>query len=126
MHKFKKTLFILISTIIIIVVVFIIFISPITKYLVEKYDEKYTGRQIKMDWAYVNLFTGYTHFSNLKIYEFKSDSIFFSADGLSIRVAMFKLFSKTYEISELTLNRPHGIVIQNKKDFNFNDLIEKF
>ena len=126
MHKFKKTLFIFISTIIIIIVVFILFISPITKYLVEKYDEKYTGRQIKMDWAYVNLFTGYTHFSNLKIYEFKSDSIFFSADGISISVAMFKLFSKTYEISELTLNHPHGIVIQNKKDFNFNDLIEKF
>jgi hypothetical protein len=107
-------------------VVVILFISLITKYLVEKYDEKYTGRQITMDWAYVNPFTGYIHFSNLKIYELKSDSIFFSADGVSANIAMLKLFSKTYEISRFTLNHPRGTIIQNKKDFNFNDLIEKF
>ena len=79
-----------------------------------------------MDWAYVNPFTGYIHFSNLKIYEEKSDSIFFSADGVSVNISMLKLFSKTYEISKLTLNHPRGIIIQNKKDFNFNDLIDKF
>jgi hypothetical protein len=71
----------------------------------------------------VNPLTGYIHFSNFKIYELKSDSIFFSADGLSANVAMLKLFSKTYEISKLTLNHPRGIIIQNKKDFNFNSLV---
>jgi hypothetical protein len=104
-------------------VVVIILISPITKYLVKKYDEKYTGRQITMDRVFVNPLTGYIHFSNFKIYELKSDSIFFSADGLSANVAMLKLFSKTYEISKLTLNHPRGIIIQNKKDFNFNSLV---
>jgi len=126
MHKLKKTLFIFISTIIIIVVVVILFISPITKYLVEKHDEKYTGRQITMTRAYVNPFTGYIHFSNLKIYELKSDSVFFSAKGVSVNIAMFKLLSKTYEISKFTLNHPRVIIIQNKKDLNFNDLVEKF
>jgi hypothetical protein len=104
-------------------VVVIILISPITKYLVKKYDEKYTGRQITMDRVFVNPLTGYIHFRNFKIYELKSDSIFFSADGLSANVAMLKLFSKTYEISKLTLNHPRGIIIQNKKDFNFNSLV---
>src|ERR1035437_3619443 len=126
MNKLKKTLFILISSIIIIGVLVIAFISPITKYLIEKYDEKYTGRQITMNWAYVNPFTGYIHFSDLKIYELKSDSVFFSANGISLNIAMLKLFSKTYEISECTLDRPRGIVIQEKKDFNFNDLVDKF
>ena len=126
MHKIKKPLLIFIGTIVIIVVVVILLISPITKYLVEKYDEKYTGRQIKMDWAYVNPFTGYIYFSNLKIYELKSDSVFFSTSGVSANFAMLKILSKTYEISEITLNRPRGIIIQNKKDLNFNDLIKKF
>ncbi len=126
MHKFKKPLIIVISSIIIIVVVVIIFISPIAKYLVQKYDEKYTGRQIKMSWAYVNPFTGYIHFSNLKIFELNSDSIFFSADGVSANIAMLKLFSKTFEISKITLNHPRGTIIQNKKDLNFSDLIKKF
>src|SRR5476649_1581221 len=111
MSKLKKAIVIFSSSIILIVVLVILFISPITKYLVEKYDEKYTGRQITMNWAYVNPFTGYIHFSDLKIYELKSDSIFFSANGISLNVAMLKLFSKTYEISECTLDRPRGIVI---------------
>lgn len=126
MHKLTKTLVILLGSIIIIVVVVILFISPITKYLVEKYDEKYTGRQITIDWAYVNPFTGYIHFKNFKIHELISDSVFFSATGVSINVSMLKLLSKTYEISDFTLSNPRGIIIQNKKDFNYSDLIERF
>jgi len=128
MRKFKKPLIILFITITTLVVLTIVFISPITKYLVEKYDAKYTGREIKMDWAYVNPFTGYIHFSNVKIYELNSDSIFFSANGVSANFSMFKILSKTktYEISDLTLNRPNGIITQNNKEYNFNDLIQKF
>ena len=128
MHKFKKPLIIFIVAITILVVLAIVFISPITKYLVEKYDTKYTGRQIKMDWAYVNPFTGYIHFNNVKIYELNSDSIFFSATGVSANIAMFKILSntKTYEISDITLNQPNGIITQNNKEYNFNDLIKKF
>ena len=129
--KLKKTMIIVIGVILITVVVVILLISPITKYLVEKYSEKYTGRQIRMGWVYVNPFTGYVHFSKLKIYESKSqsalkDSIFFSASGVSLNFAMLKLLSKTIEIKELTLDQPRGRILQNKKDFNFDDLIKKF
>jgi hypothetical protein len=104
----------------------IIFISPITKYMVEKYDLKYTGRQITMDWAYVNPFTGYVHFENFKIFEFRSDSVFISSKGVSANFEMRKLLSKTYEISELTLNKPHGILVQIDTILNFDDLVQKF
>jgi len=126
MHKLKKTLIIFFSTIIIVAVVVILCISPITKYLVEKYDVKYTGRQIKMDWAYVNPFSGYIHFENLKIFELKSDSVFFSASGISANISMHKLLSKTYEIQELTIIKPYGIIIQNNQELNFRDLIDRF
>ncbi len=125
-HKLRKILLIIIGVILIISVVIILFISPITKYLIEKNDEKYTGRNITMDWAYVNPFTGYVHLNNLKINEFKSDSVFFSAKGISINFSLFKLFSKTYEISQLTLDQPRGFIIQNKNDFNFNDILKMF
>jgi len=42
MHKLLKTLLILVGVFIAIAAIVIIFISPITKYLVEKYDLKYT------------------------------------------------------------------------------------
>jgi len=126
MPRWKKAVIISFITILIAMGVVIALISPITKYLVEKYDVKYTGRQITMDWAYVNPFTGYFHFENLKIYELNSDSVFISAQGVSINFAMRKLLNKTYEISELTLSHPRGILIQNKKVLNFDDLIERF
>ncbi|MEP7169391.1 MAG: hypothetical protein ABI855_08460, partial [Bacteroidota bacterium] len=124
--KLKKTLLIITGIIVIVVVVVIAFISPITKYLVEKYDVQYTGRQIKIGIPYVNPFTGYIHFGNFRVFESNSDSVFFSAEGLNINFAILKMLSNTYEITELTLNNPRCTVIQNKQDFNFNDLLEKF
>jgi hypothetical protein len=127
-HKRLKKILLTIGIIFIIIpTLIIIFISPITKYLVEKYSVKYTGRQIKMNWAYVNPFTGHVHFSNLKIYEAQNDSIFFSAEGISVDIALRKLLSKTYEITDLILDKPKGILILNKRnDFNFNDIILRF
>ena len=126
MPRWKKAVIISFVTILIAVGVIIALISPITKYLVEKYDVKYTGRQITMDWAYVNPFTGYFHFENLKIYEMNSDSIFISSKGVSLNLSMRKLLNKTYEITELTLSHPRGIIIQNHKALNFDDLIKRF
>src|ERR1700722_10646970 len=125
--KLKKGLLILGSILIIVPALIIIFISPITKYMVEKYSVKYTGRQVKMKWAYVNPFTGYVHFSDFKEFETQNDSIFFSADGVSANFSLSKMLSGTYEISSLTLDKPKGIIILNARiDFNFSDLIEKF
>jgi len=124
--KYEKILLILTSPIIIIVMVVILFNSAISKYIVEKYDEKYTGRKITMDRAYVNPLTGYIYFSNLKIYELNSDSLFLSIDGIGANISLLKLFSGTFEISKLILNHPSGAIIQNRKTLNINDLIDKF
>ena len=124
--RFKKPLIIVISSIIILVGVAILFISPITKYLIEKYDVKYTGRQIKMDWVYVNPFTGYVNFHNLKIYEFKSDSVFIAVKSLSGNISLHKLFSKTLKISDLTFDQPQVKIIQTKRNFNFSDFAITF
>jgi len=125
--KFKKRLLITGVVLLIIPALIIVFISPIAKYVVEKYSVKYTGRQIKMDWAYVNPFTGYIHFDKLKIYEDTSSTVFLSAEGLSVEFSLHKLLSKEYIITSVTLDRPIGIAIQKTKGaFNFNDIIEHF
>jgi len=112
MSKSKKILLIISGIIIIIVLVVFIFISPITKYLIQKYDEKYTGRKITLSWAYVNPFTGYIHLSHLKIFEYKSDSVFISMNGLSANINVFKLFSGTVKVSNLTFDQPVARIIQ--------------
>lgn len=125
-RKLRKALLILGLVLVFIPLLVIIFISPITKHFIEKYDVQYTGRQIEMSRAYVNPFTGYVYLSNVKMLESKSDSVFFSADGLSLNISMLKLFSGTYEISQLDLDQPRFAIIQENKKLNFSDLIEKF
>ena len=133
-HKrLLRAFIIVISSIFMTMVVVILFLSPITKYLIEKYDVKYLGRQITVGWVYLNPFTGYIHLNDLKIYESadsgalkEADTLFFSVRGVSANFAMLKLLSKTIEITEITLNQPKGIIIQKDKDFNFNDLIKRF
>jgi hypothetical protein len=120
----KKILFWIFISIIAFVALVILFISPLTKWAIEKYDVKYSGREITLDLAYVNPFTGGIYLKNIRIYEARSDSLFFSAASLSADFEMLKLFSKTYEISEITLTRPVIKIIQNKKKFNFDDIVE--
>jgi uncharacterized protein YdcH (DUF465 family) len=126
LNKLKKTITISLIIIASTLVLVIAFISPLSKYLVEKYDTKYTGREITLDWAYVNPFTGFVHLHNVNIFEQDQDTTFFSSASISANFALLKLFSSTYEISELTLDQPRGLIFQNKSHFNFSDLIEKF
>jgi len=125
-RKIKKIFLIFSSIVILLVALSILFISPLVKYFVEHNDEKYTGRQITMDWAYVNPFTGFVHFNNFKAYEAKKDTLFFSAKNVSADFSLLKLFSKTVEITELIIDHPQGVVTNTKKHFNFDDLILRF
>ena len=125
-HKLIKISSIFLGIMLIIGVCIILLISPITRHLIEKYDEQITGRKITLSRVYVNPFTGYFHCSNLKIYEYKSDSLFVTAKSLNVDISLFKLLSKTIEISSVSLIDPIIMVDENKKKFNFNDIILKF
>ncbi|MFT3936167.1 MAG: DUF748 domain-containing protein [Chitinophagaceae bacterium] len=124
--RLKRTLIILFITVFSIVALVILFISPITKYLIQKYDERYTGRQITLDWAYVNPFTGYVHLSNLKVYEYKSDTLFLSAGGLSADCSVRQLlFSKDFTLNSASLDHFYIRVVREHKKLNFQDIIDK-
>jgi hypothetical protein len=126
-HRLRKTVLFITGMILTLVILVIAFISPIVKFLVEKYDVKYTGRKITMDWAYVNPFTGYVHFENFKFHELNSDSSFLACSGISANVNMGKLLHKEYEIRDLSISRPVFTVIQHSKtEYNFSDLVAKF
>ena len=127
-NKFKRPAIITSIIIVAIVVLIIVFISPITKYLIEKYDVKYLGREVKTSLVYVNPFTGYIHIRNLKLYELNSDSaLFIKSDGLSVNFNWTALiFKKTYELSSLTVDHPVFNITQQRQTFNFDDIISKF
>jgi len=125
-NRIKKALLIFLCVIILMVELSILFISPLAKYFLEHHSEKYIGRRVTLDWAYVNPFTGFIQLSNLKIYEAKKDTLFFSAKNVNADFSLLKLFSKTVEIEELIVNYPHGVIINTKKKLNFDDIISRF
>jgi hypothetical protein len=122
----KKTAIVIVLSAFVAGLLVVIFISPIAKHLIEKYDEKYTGRQIELDWIYVNPFSGKIYSRNLKIFEQKSDSIFISMKGLSAVFTIRKLFNKTLELTDIAFIQPQIKIIQAKREFNFDDLVTTF
>ena len=125
-HKITKISSIILGILFIFVVFIILILSPVAKQLIEKYDEQLTGRQITMDRVYANPFTGNVHISNLKIYELRSDSVFVSAKSVNVKIALFKLFSKTLEFSSIALNHPDIMIERSNNGINFIDIIRKF
>jgi len=124
--KYRRPLLITAASIIGFVVLVLICISPIAKFLIQKYDQKFLGREITLDYVYLNPFTGYIHLNDVVVTEAAGDSVFFKADGISADFAMLKMLGKTYEISTITLDRPFGLITLNKKVLNFQDLIDRF
>ena len=123
----KRTLYTVGIIAVVVPMLVVIFISPIAKYVVEKYSVKWTGRQVRMKWAYVNPFTGHVHMEGFKIYEANSDSLFFEAKGVNGDISMRKMLSQTYDITQLTFEEPNAVAILNtRKDFNFSDIIQRF
>jgi hypothetical protein len=126
-HHLRNILLIFFGIVILLMILTIVFISPIAKYLIEKYDVKYTGREITLDWIYVNPFTGYIHANDLKIYESKSKDIFIESGGATTRFDMSKMLHKEYEMQYLTLDEAKIFILQyDSKRFNFTDIVEKF
>lgn len=100
--------------------------SFVGKVLLEKYDVQWLGREITVSRAYVNPYTGYVHLNGVKVFEAQGDSLFITAEGASARIFLPKLFFRVVEINELTINRPWASLVQDKKQLNFDDLIELF
>jgi hypothetical protein len=126
MQKFKKILLIITGSLALGLVMLFVFLQPLSSYLISKYSYKYTGRLVTTEGVTINPLTGVFRLNNLKIYEADSDSIFFSADGIIAKIPLLKLLVRKPEIKSLRLFHPKGIIINNDKTANYDDLIARF
>ena len=96
--RLKKVFIITLSAVLAIVVLLMLVLSPLAKYLLEKHGKDLFGRELKMDWAFVNPFTGYAYLGNPRLYEAQGDSTFLAVVGVHGKINMLKLFSQNVEI----------------------------
>jgi hypothetical protein len=125
-RKLTKVLLLVSGSLALLIVIALIFLSSIAKYLIEKYSEEYTGRKITMEGLHINVFDGVVRFNDLKVFEQKSNSIFFQCHELYINLTGYKLWAGKYEVTELKIDRPVLQVIQRGNHFNYDDLVKRF
>jgi len=125
-RKIRKGLFITFLTLTLLFITILLFASPIAKYLIEKYDVKYIGRETTVDNVYLNPFTGFVRLNQLQIFEFESDSIFMEADFVEADFAILKLMVGDYQINHIKLQHPKIQMIQGNEKDNIDDLIQLF
>ncbi|MEN9598153.1 MAG: hypothetical protein RL596_464 [Bacteroidota bacterium] len=126
MKKGLKIGLIITSILLGLLILIIVFISPITKYLIEKNSEQYTGRVIRMDKLAINIFNGSITVKGFTVYEAKSKSIFCKVDQLDLNIAVYKLWVGEYDITSVIVNKPFLQVVQKGEHFNYDDLMKRF
>lgn len=99
------------------------FISPITKYLIEKYDVTYTGREIRIGSLFLNFFTGSATIEDFVLYEKDGKTPFFKASKLETRIVLKKILVGTYDITRVQSVNPEVTIIQTGNRFNYDDLV---
>lgn len=125
-RSWKKILLKSVLVIGIILLLLIIIASPLAKYLIQKYDVKFTGREITVDHVYINPVSGSVSMRGFRVFESNSDSVFMYMRKFSARFSILKLLSGTYEITSLKADHPEITIVKNDSIFNFSDLIKRF
>lgn len=126
LSRTAKVLVVLASVLLVLTLALVLFVSPICKYLIEKYSVQYTGRQIRMDKLNINIFTGNVVFRGLTIQEAQGKEVFVQVDRLGLNFTLYKLWAGQYELTEVLAEKPLVYVRQKGDHFNYDDLMARF
>lgn len=125
MKRLRRWLLVVLVLVISLLVLAFVFISPITKYLIEKYDVTYTGRQITMDKLFLNFFTGNASIKGFTLYEKDGKTPFFKCGELSVSIKLRKILSGEYDIRHFTAESPEITIVQKGEHYNYDDFLDK-
>lgn len=103
-----------------------IFISPITKYLIETNSKAFMGRKVCMDGLFINFFSGSMSITDLQVFEPDDADVFFYCHKISSNITVKKLLQGEYEINEMTFIQPEIKIYQDGNTFSFDDITAHF
>lgn len=89
---------------------------------VEEHDQELMGREISIADVEMNYFTMTVQILDFVLAESESDTTFVSFEMLEVNMNPWALLKNTIHLESIRLVGPYAQVIQNGKQFNFNDL----
>ncbi len=125
MKKWRRWLLALAGLFVLILTLAFIFISPIAKYLIEKYDVEFIGREITMNKIFLNLFSGTASIKNFVVYEKDGKTPFFKANRLHATISIYKVLRDKYDISNISAESPALTIIRTGEHFNYDDILDR-
>ncbi len=125
-RKWVKIGVIILSVLAAVLLILALSISPIVKHYIEKNSKELIGRQVLMSSLHINIFTGSVEADSLRMYEATGNAVFASIDTFYIKITFHKLLGSTFELSEMKVIKPYVVILQNKDQFNFDDLMARF
>lgn len=104
----------------------LIFISPVTEYIIEKNSREWTGRKIEMDRLGINLLNGKVGIKQLKFYEADDQGLFVTVGNIRINTDLLSFITGRNIIEDVLIENAVIQVLQNGESFNFDDLLLRF
>jgi hypothetical protein len=114
-----------IALLFVVLFLFLLMLSSIVKYWVNKNSEQLIGRKIEISQLHFNYAKVSARVEGFTLYELDKKSSFISFDELYVNVNPWKLLSGEYSISEIYLDGLNVSVTNKFDKFNFDDLIEE-
>lgn len=122
----KRIFLYLISFIFLFLIGVILFLGPLAKYAIERYDLDWLGREIEVEELHINAITGTVEVKDLTILERDSVNTFFRLPSARFYARIWPLFFSQMEVDSVRLHGLEMQVSQLGKSFNFDDLISRF
>jgi len=126
MKKVLKYFLILLASLIVVLGLLYVFISPITKYIIERKCVEWTGRRITIGSIKIKGTNGSVYIKDLKIYEANGDSVFFDCHDIYVKVDLREIMHGVYNVFKIKIDEPEIKISQYGNSFNFDDLIKRF
>lgn len=121
--KIVKPLLITLSVLVVLLVAAALVLPPFAKNYINKHGKELTGRQVRLQGLYLNIFTGYTRLTDFRLMEPDDQETFVAFDTLIVDVSLFRLLSNELRINQIQLTNPTVQLIQKGDHFNFDDLL---
>lgn len=125
LKKTLKYLSILLIVVIAFLVLVILFIDPIAKYAIQKYDKQYLGREISLNNIHINVFTASLEINDFKLYEKDGKTPFVSWSKFYTQTDYVPLFKNELNIYPLEINNLYVNILSKSGKLNFDDILKK-
>ena len=125
LRKFLKYCLYTAVLVVTLVIILILFIDPIAKYAIQKYDTQYLGREISLKSIHINVIRASVEIDDFKLYEKNGKTPFVSWSRFYTQTDYNPLFNHKLHLYPIQFENLFVNIVTKNGKLNFDDIIKK-